>query len=130
MSFFLTPLQMRDRTKTVTRRSPHTWQHLEPGDRILAVRKCQGLRKGERQEPLGVIEILSVRVEPLNAITDEDVEREGFPGRTAEWFVRRYLDWNGKSDREMPVRRIAFRHLANGKPAGPARNPKQEELEL
>ena len=38
-----------------------------------------GLRKGQRIVRLGLIEIVSTRAEPLNAITPDDVRREGFP---------------------------------------------------
>ena len=86
MSFAKTTSQVRDRTKTVTRRLG--WQVLKPGDRVRAVEKVMGLRKGEKRVELAVIEVVSVRRERLDAITDEDVGREGFPGRDAGWFVR------------------------------------------
>ena len=44
MSFMLTTEQMRNRSKSVTRRLG--WNTLKPGDRIIAAVKCQGLGKG------------------------------------------------------------------------------------
>lgn len=58
MSFSLTTPQMRDRTKTLTRRLG--WYSLKPGDRVQAVVKGMGLKKGEKVERLCVIEVVSV----------------------------------------------------------------------
>lgn len=80
MSFFLTQVQFRNRSKTVTRRLG--WHHVKVGDLIQGCVKCQGLKPGEQIEKLGVIEVVDVRIEPLNAITPEDVIKEGFPGMT------------------------------------------------
>lgn len=83
MSFALTTEQIRNRTKTVTRRMG--WEFLKPGDRVGAVRKGMGLKKGERVEVLTVIVIKSVRREPLRAMTDDleygfaECVKEGFP---------------------------------------------------
>lgn len=77
MSFFMTTEQIQNRTKTVTRRLG--WWFLKPGDKVRAVRKAMGLRRGEKVEPLAEIEILSARAEPLNAITKNDCIKEGFP---------------------------------------------------
>lgn len=88
MSFMLTTRQMHEGTKTVTRRLG--WKFLKPGDRFQAVEKCQGLKPGEKVVPICICEVVSVRREPLNDITNEDVVREGFgpapwkPG--LEWF--------------------------------------------
>lgn len=46
MSFALTEQQLMDGTKTVTRRVG--WANLKPGDRLTAVRKAMGLKKGPR----------------------------------------------------------------------------------
>ena len=88
MSFTLTERQIRDRSKTVTRRLG--WKCLRPGDRIQAVRKSMGLRKGEKVERLAVLRVVDVRREPLNQIDPDDVEREGFPGRSRMWFVQHF----------------------------------------
>ena len=82
MSFSKTTAQMYARTKTVTRR--YGWWFLKPGDRLQAVEKSQGLRKGEKVKRICVIEVVSVRCEKLRDMTDDDCIREGFPemGRT------------------------------------------------
>lgn len=117
MSFSATTEQMRDQTKTVTRRRVDTWKNLQPGDRLLAVEKAMGLPKGAKQVPLGVIEIVDVRVEPLCNITPADVEREGFPGLTVGWFVRFFVG-KMKAFPTDPVRRIEFRHVDEGRNDG------------
>lgn len=53
MSFMLTPDQILNQTKTVTRRLG--WATLKPGTLVRAVRKCQGLKKGEKIEALAVL---------------------------------------------------------------------------
>ena len=70
-----------------------------------------GLKRGEKVVKICAIEILSVRTEPLNAITDEDVLREGFPGKTKEWFVL-FFCLHNDVDPLCPVNRIEFKYLA------------------
>lgn len=92
MSFALTISQIRNRTKTVTRRMG--WTFLKPGDQVRAVVKAMGLKKGEKIQTLAVLRVESVRRERLSAITNEDVAREGFPNMTdaefCEFFVESY----------------------------------------
>jgi hypothetical protein len=107
MSFSLTTQQIRDRTKTVTRRKG--WSFLRPGDRVNACRKCMGLKPGERIERLALLEVVSVRAEPLHAIDDEDVEREGFI-MPAHEFVEMFCEHMG-GDRYQIVNRIEFKYL-------------------
>lgn len=76
MSFAHTTPQVLARTKTVTRRDG--WKNLKPGTVLRAVDKCMGFRKGEHPRELAIIRVVSVRREPLSAITDDDVVREGF----------------------------------------------------
>jgi hypothetical protein len=83
MSFALTTKQIQVGTKTVTRRLG--WLHAKPGQLIRPVRKCMGLRPGERLEVLrGPLVIVSVRRELLRAMTDDidygfrECELEGF----------------------------------------------------
>ena len=106
---------MRARTKTVTRRDPRTWTTLRPGDQLLAVEKAMGLPKGGRQVPIGVIEIESVAVIPLEGPDDWDPDydaearREGF----ATWaeFMATWRRLHPRSHPTVNVRRIAFRHI-------------------
>jgi hypothetical protein len=85
MSVSLTEPQVRARTKTVTRRAG--WLMLRPGDRLTLCRKVMGRRKGEPLERITDVEVMSVRREPLNAITVADVAAEGFPGWAPDRFV-------------------------------------------
>jgi len=94
--------------KDVTRRKG--WLDLKPGDRLLAVSKCMGLRHGEYAEVYGVIEVVSVRRERLDAIDADDVVREGFPGMTPGWFVGMFCGSFGASPNDV-VTRIEFRRL-------------------
>jgi hypothetical protein len=86
MAFAFTTPQVRDGSKTVTRRPG--WLHLRPGDLVRPVVKSMGLRKGETveqiREPLRVV---SVSRSLLGEITPEDVAREGYPGSTPQEFI-------------------------------------------
>ncbi len=106
MSFALTEAQLLAGTKDVTRRLG--WDRLQPGARLTAVRKGMGLARGEKQVVLCEIEIVSTRWERLDAITAEDVRREGFPGETPEGFVAFFCRANGCKPATV-VNRIEFR---------------------
>lgn len=84
ISFQLTTRQFQARTKTVTRRLK--WLFVKAGDMLQGCEKCMGIKKGEIRR-LSPIRVLSVRREPLNAITQDDVVREGFPEMTPGQFV-------------------------------------------
>ena len=108
MSFMLTRQAVIDRTKTVTRRLG--WNDLKPGDRLRAVTKAMGLKKGEKQEWLGVIGVvLRTRIE-LSAITQDDVVSEGFPGMTPDEFVAMFCR-NMKCKPDAIVNRIEFKYV-------------------
>lgn len=110
ISFAETTQQIRDRTKTVTRRTG--WDGLRVGDRLLAVEKYRGVRKDDRVD-LGVIEVVSVRKERLDAITQADVVREGFPDWTPAEFVEFFCRLNG-CEPGLRVNRIEFRYVDEG----------------
>ena len=75
ISFAMTTEQLRDRTKTVTRR--WGWLHAKPGMILTGVEKAMGLQKGEEVVRLGDIRVLSVRRESLNAMSeDQDYGRK------------------------------------------------------
>jgi hypothetical protein len=83
MSFALTTEQILAETKDVTRRLG--WLKLRAGARVRPVRKCMGLRPGEKVQVLrDPLIIVSVRREPLRRMLDdveygfEEVRREGF----------------------------------------------------
>lgn len=106
MSFAMTTAQMRNETKDVTRR--FGWWFLKPGDQVMAVEKSMGLKKGEKIIQIYQIEIISTRPEPLHAITQSDVIREGFPDWTPEQFIKMLVD-HYKVDPAKIVNRIEFK---------------------
>ncbi len=85
ISFFMTQQQIISKTKTQTRR--FGWKTLKIGDELQGVKKCQGLKKGEKIEQLCKITITAIRDEPLNAITKADCVKEGFPNYEPMDFV-------------------------------------------
>lgn len=105
MSFHLTERAFVTGLKTVTRRLG--WLDAREGDRLMAVRKAMGLRKGEKQHPLGPIRVVSVRRERLDTITAEDVRREGFEDMSPEEFVAFFCKAN-KCEPGALVTRIEF----------------------
>jgi hypothetical protein len=110
ISFALTKDQIRNQTKTVTRRNG--WLFLKVGDLLQPVEKGQGIKKGEKVVKLGdPIEIVSIRTEPLQAITDEDVAREGFPAMTAQEFIDFYCKAN-RTNPHYKVTRIEFKYIS------------------
>lgn len=104
----MTTDQVKARTKTVTRR--FGWWFLKPGDVVRGVEKAMGLKKGEKIKSLAVIRIISTRSEPLNAITQDDVIREGFPDWTPDQFVQMLVD-HYKIDPSKTVNRIEFEYI-------------------
>lgn len=106
MSFYLTQPQIRNQTKTVTRRKG--WAFLAVGDQLQPIVKGQGLKKGQQVERIGApIEIVNLRWERLCAITPADVIAEGFPEKTPEEFIGLYIAANG-GDRNQLTHRIEF----------------------
>lgn len=111
ISFALTTTQIRDQTKTVTRRLG--WTFLKPGDLLQPVVKCQGLKKGERIKKIGgPIRVVSIERAPLNAITPQDVYREGFPQMTREQFVQMFKKSHRGCRVGTEVTRIEFTYVS------------------
>lgn len=108
ISFALTTPQFFDRIKDVTRRLG--WDNLKPGDILCAVEKGMGLKKGEKVKRLGLIKVVSCWPEPLEAITQEEVMREGFPAWTPEQFVEFFCNHN-KVEPQTIVNRIEYAYL-------------------
>jgi hypothetical protein len=111
MSFAMTTEQVRNQTKDVTRR--FGWWFLKPGDKVWAVEKSMGIPAGEKIKRIGMIEVISTRAEPLNAITTRDCSREGFPHYTPNGFVQMLVDHFG-IDHAKECNRIEFRYIAEG----------------
>jgi hypothetical protein len=106
ISFAMTTDQVRNQTKTVTRRNG--WRFLNQGDKLQPIEKGQGLKKGEKVVRIGEpITVIKLSVERLDTITQEDVRKEGFPQMTPAQFVELYCKAN-KCQSDHPVTRIEF----------------------
>ena len=108
MSCALTADAVIERRKTVTRRLG--WKFVEVGDRLQLCRKVMGRKKGEPLERLAYVEVIDVRRERLDAITDDDVAREGFPVLTAAWFVDFFCE-EMRCEPDTEVTRVEWRYL-------------------
>lgn len=108
MSFFHTQRQIKDRTKTVTRR--RGWSHLKPGDLFYAIEKGQGLKKGEKVRRLALLRCVSNRAELLGWISVSDCAAEGFPELKPAEFVAMFVR-NMGGDSSQEVRRIEFEYV-------------------
>ena len=106
MSFALTTDQLLRREKTVTRRLG--WLYLRTGDWVQAVKKCMGLKPGEKLERLCVIKVTDTRREPLRAMTQDDCVREGFPQMTVAEFVEFFCKTHKGCTPDTIVTRIEF----------------------
>lgn len=76
MSVALTEDAVRAQTKTVTRRLG--WSTLTPGTELDLCRKVMGRRKGDPLVRIARVRVVDIRREALDAITRDDVAREGF----------------------------------------------------
>ncbi len=100
MSFFLTQDQFRAKTKFETRRLG--WKFARVGQKVGAVVKSMGRKRGEPLVHLGMIELLEVERVQLNLITKRQVELEGFPDMTPKKFVAMFC----KHMRCLPTREV------------------------
>ena len=116
MSFSRTTEQIINRTKTVTRRLG--WRNLRSGDRVWAVRKSMGLRKGEKVERLALLEIVDNRREFLWEVTADDVVREGFPEMSVRTFFALFVRINPRFHTDQRLSRIEFRYIGANETAG------------
>lgn len=103
ISFNMTQDQIRDRSKSVTRRLG--WRNAKVGERLLGVDRL----RSKDAKALAIVEVVRVNREPLNSITDEDVAAEGYPGRSPEWFVDKFCKAM-KCPATQAVTRIEFRY--------------------
>ena len=115
MSVAFTEAAVRERRKTVTRRKG--WAFLKPGDRLTLCRKVMGRKKGEPLVRIVDVQVVSVRREPLLALTmdltygQHEVEREGFPGMSPEEFVEQFFVKAQRMRVEDEVTRIEWSYL-------------------
>lgn len=107
----LTTEQIRNRTKTVTRRMG--WRFLKAGDLLCAIVKGQGLKKGEKVERLGTIEVVSVRQEKLNVVSKAECWKEGFPEMSPDEFQMMFCKSHRGCTRKTVVTRIEFKYVEN-----------------
>jgi hypothetical protein len=114
ISFAMTTRQVEDGEKDITRRIG--WKKLKAGTRLQAIVKGQGLKKGEKVQRIRIIEVVSVRREPLRRMIDEpaygasEVRREGFPELTAWAFVEMFCVSHDCVP-ETIITRIEFRYV-------------------
>lgn len=108
MSVALTEDDVRSRTKTVTRRLG--WRFVQAGDRLTLCRKVMGRKPGEPLVRIAEVEVVDVRRERLDAVTDEDATREGFPHYTADDFVAFFVA-HMRCTPDTEVTRIEWRYL-------------------
>jgi len=118
ISCALTPQQIRNRTKTVTRRLG--WKHAKPGELLCICEKCMGRKPGEPLVRLAIVRVIHVRREPLNLMSlaelygDIEAIHEGFPDLSGYEFVKMFQQHMGCRDSD-EVTRIEFRYLPGGK---------------
>jgi hypothetical protein len=109
MAVSLTESQVRNRSKTVTRRTG--WRMLRVGDQLTLCRKVMGRRRGEPLERIAAVEVTGIRRERLDAISAADVIAEGFPQMTPSEFVDFFCGTHRGCDPETEITRIEWRYL-------------------
>lgn len=125
MSFMLTTDQIRDQSKTVTRRLGW-WQDkngralLRKGDLLHACVKCMGLRPGEKIDKICQIRVVSIRRELLNEMWlhpygKDEAAKEGFPAMSGPEFVSMFCK-HMSCPAAAEVTRIEFEYV--NEPAG------------
>lgn len=112
MSVALTTAQVRNRSKTVTRRVG--WQMLAAGDQLTLCPKVRGRRQGEPLQRIVTVDIVSVRRERLDSITQADVVAEGFPGMPVDDFVDFFCSTHRGVSPKDEVTRIEWAYPASG----------------
>lgn len=117
LSVSLTEPQVRAKAKTVTRRlgwwtDKRGRRMLRHGDRVTLCRKVMGRRLGEPLVRIVDVRVVDVRRERLDAITPEDVAREGFPGWTPAEFVD-FFCGHMRCAGDAEVTRIEWEYLEN-----------------
>lgn len=117
ISCALTTPQILAKSKDVTRRMG--WLHLKPGDLIQPVKKCMGLKPGEKIERLGPpVRVVSVRRERLSYLTYnpaygiDECRREGFPTMEPAEFVDFFCATHKGCTPDTEITRIEFTYEA------------------
>ena len=110
MSFAFTIEQVRNQTKTVTRRLG--WRFLKVGDLVQPVEKGMGLKKGEKVKKIGPpIRVVGIRRERLDMVLHEPAAtvHEGLPFMTQHEFLYRFSRVN-RCDPDADIARIEFEY--------------------
>jgi len=115
MSFALTTQQILDETKDVTRRLG--WAFLKDGELFMPVKKCMGLKPGEKivrlRDPLRAIkprrEQLCRMIDDLEYGTSECI-REGFPFMSPFEFIAMFCDTHNGCTPMSIITRIEFEY--------------------
>ena len=116
MSVAMTLDAVRDRTKTVTRRR-NWWENkygrriLREGDRLTLCEKSQGRKSGEPIVRVAEVEVVDVRRERLDAITADEVAREGFPDWTPGEFIAHFFVKAQGIQPDAEVTRIEWKYV-------------------
>lgn len=108
ISFAKTIPQILAEKKTETRRLG--WDFVRVGDLLQAVNKTMGFKKGEKADLLKLIVVTETRREPLNAITQDGVNAEGFPEMSPSEFIEFFCEFN-KCEPDLNVRVIKFDYV-------------------
>lgn len=109
MSVALTRDPVLAELKDVTRRDG--WWFLKVGEIVNLVDRTMGFKPGEHPVRYKTVRIKSTRPEPLNAITQEEVIREGFPHMTPEEFVEFFVKSHKKCWPEKIINRIEWDYI-------------------
>lgn len=115
MSVALTEDAVHRRIKTVTRRLGW-WEDkkgrrlLKAGDRLTLCRKVMGRKPGEPLVRICEVEVVDVRRERLDEITQEDVRKEGFVALSPLWFIDFFTE-EMRCARDVEVTRIEWKYL-------------------
>lgn len=115
MSFALTTDQVAAGTKDVTRRMG--WRNLKQGEAFRPVKKCMGLKQGEKIQPIrGPVRAVSVRREVLGRMIDDpdygkqECIREGFPNMSPREFVQMFCETHKGCEPGSVITRIEFEY--------------------
>ncbi len=107
--------QVRARQKSVTRRLG--WRHVRVGEQIMLCEKAVGLQRGEDAERIVAVEVVSLRQEPVSAITADDVIAERFPCLNRQEFVAFFCATHRGVLPDTEVTRIHWRYLDDQPPS-------------
>lgn len=127
MSVAYTEQAVLERRKTVTRRlgwweDKHGRRLVKPGDTVTLCRKVMGRKHGEPLVRLVDVELLDIRRERLDALTDPllylhpeygrvEMELEGFPEMDPTEFVERFFVAAQSTSPRAMVTRIQWHYL-------------------